>query len=266
MGTFVTLDRFVMAVYQYLTPDSNSVPLAKSTIVYNKLLQSHGDSYLIWMEVWPVLRIVLPHAFFLYIPPYAHPLQPPLYLPLPAYSPFCTPILPQMPTAHPFMDPERMSTRSSYGSLAETARGDPDCPGVETHRGVCGPIVCMADSSQTLEDIEGELATIEQLREVLVRHESELRYMKEDIYLCQEIKKLKQDLHQLSALPDKQKCVETQEKEAKLIEMIQKQVEKRDYLVDDMDFERLREYEEDCEMSEFLQKKLKKKERPGKTG
>uniref|UniRef100_UPI00358DDB50 bMERB domain-containing protein 1-like isoform X2 n=1 Tax=Myxine glutinosa TaxID=7769 RepID=UPI00358DDB50 len=99
------------------------------------------------------------------------------------------------------------------------------------------------------------------------RHSQALPFSrKEDIQLCQEIKKLKQDLHQLSALPEKEKCAETQEKEAKLIEMIQKQVEKRDYLVDDMEFERLREYEEDCEMSEFLQKKLKKKEKPGKTG
>lgn len=35
----------------------------------------------------------------------------------------------------------------------------------------------MADSSTTIDDIEGELFKIERIREILVRRESELRYM-----------------------------------------------------------------------------------------
>lgn len=38
-------------------------------------------------------------------------------------------------------------------------------------------IVSMADSATTIDDIEGELFKIERIREVLVRRESELRYM-----------------------------------------------------------------------------------------
>lgn len=35
----------------------------------------------------------------------------------------------------------------------------------------------MADSTITVEDIEGELCRIERIRDILVRRESELRYM-----------------------------------------------------------------------------------------
>lgn len=38
-------------------------------------------------------------------------------------------------------------------------------------------IVSMADSTATIDDIEGELFRIERIREILVRRESELRYM-----------------------------------------------------------------------------------------
>lgn len=38
-------------------------------------------------------------------------------------------------------------------------------------------VVSMADSTITVDDIEGELFKIERIRDVLVRRESELRYM-----------------------------------------------------------------------------------------
>lgn len=49
-----------------------------------------------------------------------------------------------------------------------------------THLSFCPPaedVVSMADSTVTIEDIEEELFRIERLREILVRRESELRYM-----------------------------------------------------------------------------------------
>lgn len=45
---------------------------------------------------------------------------------------------------------------------------------------VCLPaedVISMADSTITIEDIEGELGRIERIRDILVRRESELRYM-----------------------------------------------------------------------------------------
>lgn len=51
--------------------------------------------------------------------------------------------------------------RGSDGSL---------CPSEEE-------VVSMADSTVTVDDIEGELLKIERIRDVLVRRESELRYM-----------------------------------------------------------------------------------------
>ena len=38
-------------------------------------------------------------------------------------------------------------------------------------------VISMADSTITVEDIEGELCKIERIRDILVRRESELRYM-----------------------------------------------------------------------------------------
>uniref|UniRef100_A0A8B9GCW5 BMERB domain-containing protein n=1 Tax=Amazona collaria TaxID=241587 RepID=A0A8B9GCW5_9PSIT len=62
-------------------------------------------------------------------------------------------------------------------------------------------IVSMADSTTTIDDIEGELFKIERIREILVRRESELRYMMDDIQLCKEISRLKKELQQLITLP-----------------------------------------------------------------
>uniref|UniRef100_A0A3P9PKP6 Zgc:171844 n=1 Tax=Poecilia reticulata TaxID=8081 RepID=A0A3P9PKP6_POERE len=99
-------------------------------------------------------------------------------------------------------------------------------------------------------DIEGELIKIERIREILVRRESELRYMMDDIQLCKEITRLKQELQKLVTTP------EDGEKEEELLKQINKLVETRDFLVDDVEFERLREREEDKEMAAFLESKF----------
>uniref|UniRef100_H3A0R5 Phosphoinositide-3-kinase, regulatory subunit 6a n=1 Tax=Latimeria chalumnae TaxID=7897 RepID=H3A0R5_LATCH len=119
-------------------------------------------------------------------------------------------------------------------------------------------IVSMADSTITVDDIEGELFKIERIREVLVRRESELRYMMDDIQLCKEITRLKKELQKLVSIPDKEKSNEDKQKEEELLQQIHKLVETRDFLVDDVEFERLREKEEDKEMAAFLQTKLSK--------
>ncbi|XP_019477144.1 bMERB domain-containing protein 1-like [Meleagris gallopavo] len=119
-------------------------------------------------------------------------------------------------------------------------------------------IISMADSSTTIDDIEGELFKIERIREILVRRESELRYMMDDIQLCKEISRLKKELQKLLALPETEKSNEEKQKEEELVQQIHKLVETRDFLVDDVEFERLREREEDKEMAEFLQSKLSK--------
>uniref|UniRef100_A0A3Q2Y2M7 BMERB domain-containing protein n=1 Tax=Hippocampus comes TaxID=109280 RepID=A0A3Q2Y2M7_HIPCM len=117
-------------------------------------------------------------------------------------------------------------------------------------------VISMADSSITLEDIEGELFKIERLRNVLVRRESELRYMMEDFQLCNEITRLKRELQKLVSVPDRDKSKEDRTREEELLRQISKLVETRDFLVDDVEFERLREREEDREMAAFLQPKL----------
>ncbi|XP_010008891.1 PREDICTED: uncharacterized protein C16orf45-like, partial [Nestor notabilis] len=119
-------------------------------------------------------------------------------------------------------------------------------------------IVSMADSTTTIDDIEGELFKIERIREILVRRESELRYMMDDIQLCKEISRLKKELQQLITLPENEKTNEERQTEEELVQQIHKLVETRDFLVDDVEFERLREREEDKEMAEFLQSKLSK--------
>uniref|UniRef100_A0A8D0GI27 BMERB domain-containing protein n=1 Tax=Sphenodon punctatus TaxID=8508 RepID=A0A8D0GI27_SPHPU len=113
---------------------------------------------------------------------------------------------------------------------------------------VAEEIVSMADSTSTIDDIEGELFKIERLREVLVRRESELRYI--CALLC---------LAWLLAETEKSTAAKQQEEE--LVQQIHKLVETRDFLVDDVEFERLREREEDKEMSDFLQSKLSKSQR-----
>ncbi|XP_017587072.1 PREDICTED: LOW QUALITY PROTEIN: uncharacterized protein LOC103613792 [Corvus brachyrhynchos] len=119
-------------------------------------------------------------------------------------------------------------------------------------------VVSMADSTTTIDDIEGELFRIERIREILVRRESELRYMMDDIQLCKEISRLKTELQKLLSLPENQKSNEEKQREEELVQQIHKLVETRDFLVDDVEFERLREREEDKEMAEFLQSKLSK--------
>uniref|UniRef100_A0A672GWD9 Zgc:171844 n=1 Tax=Salarias fasciatus TaxID=181472 RepID=A0A672GWD9_SALFA len=119
-------------------------------------------------------------------------------------------------------------------------------------------VVSMADSTITVEDIEGELFRIERIRDILVRRESELRYMMDDIQLCKEITRLKQELQKLVSVPDKEKSKEDREKEEELLQQINKLVETRDFLVEDVEFERLREREEDREMAAFLQSKFQK--------
>ncbi|KAF6723011.1 uncharacterized protein FQA47_021722 [Oryzias melastigma] len=117
-------------------------------------------------------------------------------------------------------------------------------------------VVSMADSTVTIEDIEEELFRIERLRDILVRRESELRYMMDDIQLCKEITQLRQELRKLVVIPDKEKSKEVREKEEELLRQINKLVETRDFLVEDVEFERLREREEDREMAAFFQSKF----------
>ncbi|XP_066560458.1 bMERB domain-containing protein 1 isoform X2 [Amia ocellicauda] len=148
------------------------------------------------------------------------------------------------------MEQERRSSKQ-YGALesttwtADAAKAEED-------------IVSMADSTITIDDIEGELFKIERIREVLVRRESELRYMMDDIQLCKEITRLKKELQKLVSIPDKEKSNEDKQKEEELLQQIHKLVETRDFLVDDVEFERLREREEDKEMADFLQSKFPK--------
>ncbi|TWW59545.1 uncharacterized protein C16orf45-like isoform X3 [Takifugu rubripes] len=124
-------------------------------------------------------------------------------------------------------------------------------------------VVSMADSTVTVDDIEGELLKIERIRDILVRRESELRYMMDDIQLCKEITRLKKELHKLVSLPDNDKSVEDRQKEEELLQQIHKLVETRDFLVDDVEFERLRENEEDKEMADFLNSKLPRNSKTG---
>ncbi|XP_062287830.1 bMERB domain-containing protein 1-like isoform X1 [Scomber scombrus] len=116
--------------------------------------------------------------------------------------------------------------------------------------------VSMAESTMSPDEIEVEMARIQRLREVLVRRESELRFMMDDIQLCKDIMSLKQDLRQIVAVPEKEKNKKHKQREEELILKIHKLVQKRDFLVDDAEVERLREQEEDKEMAEFLRLKL----------
>ncbi|XP_008314990.1 uncharacterized protein C16orf45 [Cynoglossus semilaevis] len=149
------------------------------------------------------------------------------------------------------MEKKRGSSHQ-YGSLERTEwskdTGEPE-----------EDVVSMADSTITVDDIEGELLKIERIRDVLVRRESELRYMMDDIQLCKEITRLKKELQKLVSIPDNDKSNEDRQKEEELLQQIQKLVETRDYLVDDVEFERLREKEEDKEMADFLKTKTPRK-------
>ncbi|XP_008283821.1 uncharacterized protein C16orf45 homolog [Stegastes partitus] len=149
------------------------------------------------------------------------------------------------------MDKERKASQQ-YGSLEKTQTVK------EATEKPTEDVVSMADSTITIEDIEGELCRIERIRDILVRRESELRYMMDDIQLCKEITRLKQELQKLVSVPDKDKSKEDREREEELLQQINKLVETRDFLVDDVEFERLREREEDREMAAFLQAKFPK--------
>ncbi|XP_029077441.1 uncharacterized protein LOC114894671 isoform X2 [Monodon monoceros] len=118
-------------------------------------------------------------------------------------------------------------------------------------------IISMAETTMRPEEIELEMVKIQRLREVLVRRESELRFMMDDIQLCNDIMDLKQELQNLVAIPEKEKTKLQNQREDELIQKIHRLVQKRDFLVDDAEVERLREQEEDKEMADFLRIKLK---------
>ncbi|XP_034046588.1 bMERB domain-containing protein 1 [Thalassophryne amazonica] len=147
------------------------------------------------------------------------------------------------------MEKERKPPKR-YGALEETREAAVEKSPDNT--------VSMADSSVTIEDIEGELFRIERIRDILVRRESELRYMMDDIQLCKEITRLKKELQKLVSIPEKDKSKEDKDREEELLRQINKLVETRDFLVDDVEFERLREREEDREMATFLESKFPK--------
>ncbi|XP_061844232.1 bMERB domain-containing protein 1 [Nerophis lumbriciformis] len=143
-----------------------------------------------------------------------------------------------------FSDTER--ALRSYGAVSQTAW--------TTDKGHCD--VSMAESTISPEEIEMEMTRIQRLREVLVRRESELRFMMDDIQLCKDIMSLKQELRQIVAVAEKDKSKKDKQQEEEMILKIHKLVQKRDFLVDDAEVERLREQEEDKEMAEFLRLKL----------
>ncbi|XP_074052575.1 bMERB domain-containing protein 1 isoform X1 [Macrotis lagotis] len=87
----------------------------------------------------------------------------------------------------------------------------------------------------------------------------------DDIQLCKDIMDLKQELQNLVAIPEKEKTKLQKQREDELIQKIHKLVQKRDFLVDDAEVERLREQEEDKEMAEFLRIKLKPLEKVTKS-
>ncbi|KAL3054328.1 hypothetical protein OYC64_006619 [Pagothenia borchgrevinki] len=137
------------------------------------------------------------------------------------------------------MEKERRSSKQ-YGSLEKTQVEGATQKSTED-------VVSMADSTITIEDIEGELSKIERIRDILVRRESELRYMMDDIQLCKEITTLKTELQKLVSIPENDKSNGDRKREEELLQQINKLVETRDFLVDDVEFERLRESEEDRE-------------------
>ncbi|XP_063790431.1 bMERB domain-containing protein 1 isoform X2 [Pseudophryne corroboree] len=140
----------------------------------------------------------------------------------------------------------------SYGAVEET---DWKAGGLGRRNQL--DIVSMAETTMTPEEIEMEMTKIQRLREVLVRRESELKFMIDDIQLCKEIMSLKQELQSIVDVLEKEKTNQQKKREDELIQKIQKLVQKRDFLVDDAEVERLREKEEDKEIADFLRIKLK---------
>ncbi|XP_018612495.1 uncharacterized protein C16orf45 homolog isoform X2 [Scleropages formosus] len=139
-----------------------------------------------------------------------------------------------------------MENRRSPGSGKREARA--------TGTGAEEDIVSMTNSSITAGDTEGELIRIERIQDVLVRRESELRYMRDDMQLCKEITRLKRELQKLVSIPDKSDG--SQQKEEELLWQLHRLVETRDFLVEDVEFEKLREEEEGKELAEFLLSKV----------
>ncbi|XP_055770855.1 bMERB domain-containing protein 1-like [Salvelinus fontinalis] len=118
----------------------------------------------------------------------------------------------------------------SYGSVSET----------EWTKDKDESDVSMAESIMSPDEIEVEMARIQRLREVLVRRESELRFMADDIQLCKDIMSLKQELRKVVTVPEREKTKKQRQWEEELILKIHKLVQKRDFLVDDAEVERLR--------------------------
>lgn len=141
---------------------------------------------------------------------------------------------------------ESDGTMKTYGAMRETNRS----------RDKGQMDVSMAESSMSPDEIEAEMARIQRLREVLVRRESELRFMMDDVQLCKDIMSLKQELRKIVTVPDAEKTKKQRQREEKLLVEIHQLVQKRDFLVEDAEVERLREQEEDKEMAEFLRQKL----------
>ncbi|RXN01994.1 hypothetical protein EOD39_3302 [Acipenser ruthenus] len=115
-------------------------------------------------------------------------------------------------------------------------------------------VVSMAETSMSPDEMEVEMVRIQRLREVLVRRESELRF----IYLQNRNEIFPPNhsrIYRLLKL-QKAKTKKHKQREEELILKIHKLVQKRDFLVDDAEVERLREQEEDKEMADFLRLKL----------
>ncbi|XP_058013835.1 bMERB domain-containing protein 1 [Ahaetulla prasina] len=141
----------------------------------------------------------------------------------------------------------------SYGAVKETEWKQP-ADGLGKNQ---LDIISMAETTMMPEEIEMEMGKIQRLREVLVRRESELRFMMDDIQLCKDIMTLKKELQNLVAISEKDKTKLQNQREDELIQKIHNLVQKRDFLVDDAEVERLREKEEDKEIADFLRLKLK---------
>ncbi|CAL8388588.1 unnamed protein product [Arctogadus glacialis] len=118
----------------------------------------------------------------------------------------------------------------SYGAVSNTAW--------TTDKGHAD--VSMAESTISPDEIEVEMNRIQRLREVLVRRESELRFMMDDVQLCKDVMALKQELRGIVAVPEKDKSRQQKQREEELILKIHQLVQKRDFLVDDAEVERLR--------------------------
>uniref|UniRef100_UPI00358DDB03 bMERB domain-containing protein 1-like isoform X1 n=2 Tax=Myxine glutinosa TaxID=7769 RepID=UPI00358DDB03 len=152
------------------------------------------------------------------------------------------------------MEPGRGAV-PSYGAMGTQSR--PVRPGCNDKQAQVS-VVNMADWSVSMHDVQEELVSIEALKERLIRRESELRYMVEDFQLCQEIVHLKMELKKLQLLPDEARPAWSRQREEELMSMVQALVDKRDILVEDLEFERRREQEEDRERASSAKRDVKR--------